>query len=111
MHQRSDVRQTVGGELPDQIRTGTPIVGPVFGPMFSFNVFRTIFVVIIFPRHSHTGLQSRRVHRLSGLRGHTQARRLRVQCPAELGLQEQIRHVPEGRVRAVGVAGVGRPPQ
>lgn len=60
---------------------------------------------------TRTGLQSRRVHRLSGLRSHTQARWLRVQRPAEFGVQEQVRHLPEGRVRAVWVTDVGRSQQ
>lgn len=78
---------------------------------FSCFAFFIPFLLLLLFFVTRAGLQSRRVRRLSGLRGHTQARRLRVQCPAELGVQEQIRHVPEGRVRAVGIAGVGRPHQ
>lgn len=79
----------------------------------SFFVLMTSVAIISLPRSSvernrrvfRTGLQSGRVHRLLGLRVHSQARRLRLQRSPERGVQEQVQRVPKDRVRSVG--GIG----
>lgn len=117
MFERPDVCQTIGRKLPVQIRSGKPLLYARYIPGTRVPTYvgvmrlRVVFAVrsfsyfYIIADRKITGLQSWRDCRLSGLRVHSQARRLRVQCSAGPGVQEQIQHVPKSRVRAVGIGG------